>query len=96
MDAKHTPGPWHTDLGYVSREHYKGRIQEAVWDEDGACIAACMDNAANALLIAAAPDLLEACRRLLGWDVFDQPTGRAHEDAAFARAAIAKATGAQP
>lgn len=42
---------------------------------------------ANAHLIAAAPDLLEACQRLIGRAAYT------HEDAVFARAAIAKATG---
>ena len=50
----------------------------------------------NADLIAAAPDLLEAVQRLLGWDTFSTPTGRARDDANFARAAIAKAMGDTP
>lgn len=41
----------------------------------------------------AAPELLEACERLLAWDFFHEAGGMVQEDAEFARAAIAKASG---
>lgn len=38
-------------------------------------------------------ELLEACERLMSWDFFSKGVGMVKEDADFARAAIAKATG---
>lgn len=59
MAAKHTPGPWKTQ----SIEN-----QRHVWGPDGDCIVSIHNGSlpdderkANARLIAAAPDLLEAC-----------------------------------
>jgi hypothetical protein len=49
---------------------------------------------ANALLIAAAPDLLEALRRMLPY--FEDEHSYDHPDTVFARAAITKATGESP
>lgn len=82
--SKHTPGPWKVD------SH-----GEAVLGRDGTMVADCCIMSsrrqtpmcrANATLIAAAPDLLEACKNML-W----------HEDKYAARkqaeAAIAKAEG---
>lgn len=93
--SKHTPGPWtHT-----------GREFNDVYDSDGQLIAVALhlrvgkpersvaQTAANARLIAAAPDLLEALRGALEhWPVpssicKDRPAWEA------ARTAIAKATG---
>lgn len=54
---------------------------------------------ANARLIAAAQDLLEACRRLLQFNeelCEDVNVSKHYPSADFARAAIAKATGEQP
>lgn len=84
-EAKHTPGPWiHEGHGDITGTE-NGRKY------DVACVylripAGRQD--ANARLIAAAPDLLEALRMMLTEAVFDGTTGT---DAA--RAAIAKATG---
>jgi len=93
--SKHTPGPW-------SIHH-----EFNVFDENGRCVASCggyssnfrdvePENRANAMLIAAAPDLLEACRALLaahsGICEGDGDMGE-DEDCARARAAIAKAEG---
>jgi hypothetical protein len=63
MTAQHTPGPWEIKDQPEETCQIKGGPQSAtviadVWCTDFS------DGAANAHLIAAAPDLLEACRRI--------------------------------
>lgn len=96
-----TPGPW-----YIGRGTYEGRniySVEAVTDDEGftynPVVATAEDDDvvcwdANARLIAAAPDLLEALRwMVLRAEEGGYPDGRCLE---VARAAIARATGEQP
>ena len=89
--SKHTPGPWHTagEQGVQIRSA-KDQIAK-VWTMRG------NEWKANARLIAAAPDLLEALRAMV--DYFgphpDVDNGL-DETLTAARAAIAKATGEQP
>ena len=96
--SKHTPGPWsyigNGDVVAKSNKYCGGEKDIAsvfltVNDEDEA----------NARLIAAAPDLLEAlkaCADWLDWLVtpHDDPKGAHAAHIKQARAAIAKATGA--
>ena len=107
-EAKHTPGPWLIAESVASRhaitnmrrirskneglEH--GAVCDVYGIQDGS------EASANASLIAAAPDLLEALQGILGY--FDsgnsvsvsQATIKARSDEVkAARAAIAKATG---
>jgi hypothetical protein len=101
MSAKHTPGPWHADANggiwrrrpcelYENGGGVAGDRQLATvwkgWVNDGE-IGYPLE--ANARLIAAAPDLLDACKV-----AFDQTcaVGRP-KDWEQLRAAIAKATG---
>lgn len=83
--ATHTPGPW-----FVSRKHEVGpRSKED--DQSNGMIVPLADvygdnRNQDAILIAAAPELLEACRQALGCDL-DPATN------ALIRAAIAKAEG---
>jgi len=95
MDTKHTPGPWRIGAKFQSvvSDGPTG------WDDDGSvaaygghmvCESAKLE--ANARLIAAAPDLLDALENLtiavgMGWDL--------EGVCEVARAAIAKATGSQ-
>jgi hypothetical protein len=81
--SKHTPGPWHTagEQGVQIRSA-KDQIAK-VWTMRG------NEWKANARLIAAAPELLEACKVALGIIGF----GAEHDQIS---AAIAKATGEQP
>jgi len=89
---KHTPGPWR----FVENE---GVVvgpngEEVISDEfHGSMVAFAVDcketNRANATLIAAAPDLLKACRGVVENSRFD------HTDMMRIRAAIAKATGGE-
>lgn len=87
-----TPGPWHWDSDPIKGDPL-GRVRYRVVTI-GKTITQCYysssdENAEHdARLIAAAPDLLEACMRLIGRAAFTS------DDASFARAAIAKATGA--
>ena len=88
MTTQHTPGPWHTagDQGVQIRSE-KHQIAK-VWTMRG------NEWKANARLIAAAPDLLEALRELVsqvqGYQDCNGDKGFAVTDAI---AAIAKATG---
>lgn len=94
--SKHTPGPWHvTNHTEVFVRDYAGYI----------CIADCFarqlpphERAANAILIAAAPDLLEALRTIVNdYEFVKNNVGFGDRSAAYAetaRKAIAKAEGA--
>lgn len=76
--SAHTPGPWYHEVGVVYGPN-----------EDGTGFA--VDNPADAPLIAAAPDLLDACTLALA--VFEDCDEYDQEPALTMRAAIAKATG---
>lgn len=93
MTTTHTPGPW--DCMFADGINVRHPIIRG--DKGTICQSAWMGNAdetnANARLIAAAPDLLEALTRLV--DIDDGNMGVIGWDAVIdaARAAIAKATG---
>lgn len=87
MDAQHTPKPWRVEWDHSWQ-------REVIVADDGQWIATIGESAiytgdskANARLIAAAPDLLEACRAVLSccpdWDATVK----------MVKAAIAKADG---
>ena len=102
---KHTPGPWEFVPKLTASENHKGffvRAEKATkngkWalaevqpgDEDGKM------GAANATLIAAAPDMLEALRKavvLLAGACVHSPELEPHQTYEAVSAAIAKATG---
>lgn len=92
MTSKHTPGPWETDRNNVHTgqiatiHHCLNNDWVEVWSENWPIDEA--EQEANARLIAAAPELLEALHRLV--DATDPETTGWSE----AVAAIAKATGA--
>jgi len=82
--SKHTPGPWESYSHLAGRWHkVKGPPQLRLPKSEGGYI--CFANEADALLIAAAPDLLEALRGALA---LLQEAGCAYMpgDAAIARA----------
>ncbi len=88
MDAHHTPGPWKATLAYGYRiEAAEGLIVATLPTH----CPLTRENPANAYLIAAAPDLLQACREVaaLVEDALDIPD----ESKRMLREAIAKATG---
>ena len=95
--TRHTPGPWKIVPSGVGNPRIVGA--------DGYAVAACRPKystpddyaiaAANAHLIAAAPDLLEALKRLLGFTQGGCADLQLQEQEIYdqARAAIKKATG---
>lgn len=103
MNAKHTPAPWHVCTG--NHETFGNVLNIAAQEGDvpAICVISNVEDAteedrANARLIAAAPDLLEALKAMLdaepgyGWGGSSEAEIAAQE---LARAAIAKATGEQ-
>jgi len=88
--AKHTPGPWVVILSPADDDEFEvvtSNVSMPIcqfWRKGYGVEA----HAANARLIAAAPDLLDACRKALY-----AIKGREHDQ--FIRDAIAKATGEQ-
>ncbi len=98
MSAKHTTGPWVIHPDDDLHPEYSGHVMT----RDGYAVADCIlewssieecEQIANARLIAAAPDLLEALRDCLRRiDDADETYGPDHA-VTKARAAIAKATG---
>ena len=103
MSAKHTPGPWLTDRNNVHTGqiatvyHCIGddwiEIWTDKWAETGLGEG---EQEANARLIAAAPELLDALRGMLALDDEHHQRGHGDDDVCSevqaARAAIAKAT----
>lgn len=85
--SKHTPGPWIATYKTVTAPETEDRLPLHVRIHGGNRD----DNKANARLIAAAPELLEA---LL--DMVSDHTEISAGTLAFARQAINKATGEQP
>jgi hypothetical protein len=89
-NTKHTPGPWMVDRpGTLFHIRTMDEINGTVATCDP-CDFATQEQLANARLIAAAPELLEALRELVESVAISDP-GVYDLDAA--RAAIAKATG---
>ena len=90
MPDQHTPGPW--TFEYENEYHDGGGFAE--WFEvqaDGDRIAK-VDEEADARLIAAAPDLLAACREVLG-EIERQQHARLYPDVVdLLRCAIDSAT----
>ena len=88
MTTKHTPGPWHTD---DTKSFYVFAEQAGVTHGQ---FVANASTAANARLIASAPDLLAALQQcLVIVDAHRRAAGGEGDIAAMnARAAIAKAT----
>lgn len=87
-EVKHTPGPW--ELGYLDHAGQRVVRQEHIevctcWHHSVGSIEREME--ANARLIAAAPELLEALKLVV------TRCGPKSRDGALARAAIAKAEG---
>src|SRR5690554_4275769 len=94
--SKHTPGPWF--INRESEDVIEGKLSiESVNAETKlsyfiAQVDECKSQEANARLISAAPELLEALEAIT--DLYDTDEGcRSLQEYQAARAAIAKATG---
>lgn len=105
----HTRGPWALllpndlwvgrpidDWAITVDDHDTWICTGPTWDADHS-----EESAANARLIAAAPDLLSALERVVGtvehmYHTNPDPDGSLWADVIACRAAIAKATGSQP
>jgi hypothetical protein len=87
--SEHTPGPWRV-------EKFNDTKSWSIYANGGTHSLASIRDAANARLIAAAPDMLEALTNALGWmeryagDTNDL-SGELWRHISSARAAIAKA-----
>ncbi len=91
--SKHTPGPWFAKREGFSTVYVEARIGGGWVQEVAACgptEAGQEQQEANARLIAAAPELLEALQSVLNSCLDSQGLADAYKQA---RAAIAKATG---
>lgn len=91
--SQHTPGPWHVQ-GFDAGDHEGRRVcahvQFSPPSTKTVSVTIVQDTSkANAHLIAAAPELLEACKRLIA--AMHQLDKGHHGDVAFAEAALAKA-----
>lgn len=99
MSAKHTPGPWlqWADTNIIIRLHSGAPRSEDLRICEVSTNTRHDEGAANARLIAAAPELLEALQKLIMcWQSVCNGHGWDPEhviEATEARAAIAKATG---
>lgn len=101
----HTPGPWSleevaSDSGRIKHlcpvEDKSGLSLLTVVEHEGVKFAA-VYNDADARLIAAAPELLDALQAVMSVARFDYNTGdETHRAIMLAESAIARATGAQP
>ena len=92
----HTPGPWHTEFGWVFADPKYGVGGEGCTIAQlhgGADSAPHEDVEANTNLIAAAPDLLAACKALSAYAAQNDMPEALREIAMTALSAINKAEG---
>ena len=90
MTTAHTPGPWHSMEFSDVVTSQSGWVVARGGPVGGSRPAADEEVWANARLIAAAPDLLEACITAIDW-LADKGVDPNHSEAKRIRAAIAKA-----
>ena len=91
--SKHTPGPWDIHVGNLGADARGQQQMVMICSEDMriATMFSVQDRDANARLIAAAPELLEACKAAMRLDYFREHSALALQ----VQAAIKKAEGAQ-
>lgn len=92
---KGTPGPWREYREGFSTVYIESKLRDGVIQEVAACgpaEAGSEQQSANANLIAAAPELLEALQNCAYWlEVHSEPFSIEHDHAQSAKAAINKA-----
>ena len=98
-EAKHTPGPWFTHREGFSSVYIEARIGGGMLQEVASCgptNEGSDQQEANARLIAAAPEMLEALKAMIDAERVYESGGRSSEELDAlekAHAAITKATG---
>jgi len=71
-DDNHTPGPWYVD-SFLGSDSYEDpdmpfvEIGDVKWSPNRTSVPAALQQYTDAYLIAAAPDLLEACETFIEW-----------------------------
>jgi hypothetical protein len=92
MTHQHTPGPWiHLGQGDIVSQSAPTCSADGYTDVAAVYVTSDDTSSANADLIAAAPDLLEALKKIAGMNEYD--TSSMGYVVALAKAAILKATG---
>lgn len=100
MDAKHTPGEWKVEADFIDDDESPDYLRITA---PGADVASGILIDADARLIAAAPELLEAAQLVIAWFEAEEDHSKAdfykrmdmcRESEIAIRAAIAKAKGA--
>lgn len=93
--SKHTPGPWFAPTPTYRTFYVEARIGNRMLQEVASCgpTADPAQQAANARLIAAAPELLEALTLLVAG--IENSVSKTYIPLVRANAAIAKATGSE-
>jgi len=90
--AGHTPGPWQHVPDKWDRSEYRiETVRRWSVDPTSGIYVASANGPSNARLIAAAPDLLEACKMFV--DACENAPSKTAAAVRMARAAIAKAEG---
>lgn len=86
MSTKHTPGPWIMAGPYT----YNGapELYEIHWSADGECVAEIVHGEADAQLIAAAPELLEALQGIISMEPDSPMEGCTWGDTDFENPAV--------
>ena len=84
--SKHTEGPWYS----AKTGNHQGLVISEATSEN---VAVTYNGDEDAVLIAAAPELLEACKEWLSDEYADNEDGYRDRARAMGRAAIAKAEG---
>ena len=91
---KHTPGPWWAEGRYIAAKVSGGRPNGeiiAIFEPTASSLRSTIPNEANAMLGAAAPDLLETCKALKS--IIDNCEPYSEEAINQAEVAIKKAEG---
>jgi hypothetical protein len=93
---KFTPGPWNQGDGSISSQRlvYGGKYNVLIASTENNSVSLSKGKA-NARLIAAAPDLLEALEEIMDGYLYGCDMETKRENIAKARAAIARAKGEQ-
>lgn len=88
--AQHTKAPWHV---YERPEPVGNAKYEIHYGSDTECVAEIVHEKTDADLMAASPELLDAIKDLMSFEMYQNPTGELGSYWARAKKAIDKAEG---